>query len=59
VVFTDAAMQPLLTGHASAAHRTGAISGEQAEAWIDEQTRRAAAGRLMFAIPMFLAAATR
>jgi ubiquinone/menaquinone biosynthesis C-methylase UbiE len=59
VVFTDAAMQPLLTGHAAAAHRTGAITGEEAEAWVGEQARRAAAGRLMFAIPMFLAAATR
>ncbi|SCL35297.1 Methyltransferase domain-containing protein [Micromonospora rhizosphaerae] len=58
-IFTDATMQPLLTGHAAAAHQTGAISGEQAEAWVSEQTQRAAAGRLMVAIPMFLAAATR
>jgi ubiquinone/menaquinone biosynthesis C-methylase UbiE len=58
-IFTDATMQPLLAGHAAAAHQTGAVSGEQAEAWVSEQTRRAAAGRLMVAIPMFLAAATR
>ena len=58
-IFTDATMQPLLTGHAAAAHQTDAISGEQAEAWVSEQTQRAAAGRLMVAIPMFLAAATR
>jgi SAM-dependent methyltransferase len=58
-IFTDAAMQPLISGHAAAARETGAISGEQAEAWVGEQTRRAAAGRLMIAIPMFLASATR
>jgi ubiquinone/menaquinone biosynthesis C-methylase UbiE len=58
-IFTDATTQPLLAGHAAAAHRTGAISGAEAEAWVGEQTRRAAAGRLMVAVPMFLAAATR
>jgi ubiquinone/menaquinone biosynthesis C-methylase UbiE len=58
-IFTDATMQPLLAGHANAARQTGAISGEQGEAWVSEQTRRAASGRLMFAVPMFLAAATR
>jgi ubiquinone/menaquinone biosynthesis C-methylase UbiE len=58
-LFTDATMLPLLTGHAGAAHRTGAITGEQAEAWVGEQTRRAEAGRLTVAVPMFLAAATR
>ncbi|MGN9809263.1 hypothetical protein ACTMSW_07880 [Micromonospora sp. BQ11] len=58
-IFTNATMQPLLTGHAAAARRTGAISVEEGESWVGEQTRRAAAGRLMFAVPMFLAAATR
>jgi ubiquinone/menaquinone biosynthesis C-methylase UbiE len=58
-MFTDATTLPLITGHAAAARRTGAISNEQAEAWVAEQTRRAAADRLMVAIPMFLAAATR
>jgi hypothetical protein len=52
-------MQPLLAGHAAAARQTGAITGEQAEAWVSEQTRRADNGRLMFAVPMFLAAGTR
>ncbi|MEH0935442.1 methyltransferase domain-containing protein [Micromonospora psammae] len=58
-IFTDATMQPLLAGHAAAARQTGAISVEEGEAWVREQTRRAASGRLMFAVPMFLAAATR
>ncbi|RSM55674.1 SAM-dependent methyltransferase [Actinoplanes sp. ATCC 53533] len=58
-IFTAATTLPLITGHAEAARRTGAISDEQAEAWVGEQTRRAAADRLMVAIPMFLAAATR
>ncbi|HEX8344454.1 MAG TPA: hypothetical protein VF657_06870 [Actinoplanes sp.] len=58
-VFTDATMVPLVTGHAAAAHQLGAISRGQAEAWVSEQTRRAAGDRLMVAVPMFLAAATR
>ncbi|MGI5214651.1 methyltransferase domain-containing protein [Plantactinospora sp. CA-290183] len=58
-VFSDATALPLIAGHAEAARRTGAISDEQAEAWIREQNGRAAAGRLMIAIPFFLAAATR
>ncbi|MGH3387449.1 MAG: methyltransferase domain-containing protein [Actinomadura sp.] len=58
-VFTDATMLPILVGHATAAHRTGAISGDEAENWISEQTRRAQDERLLIAIPMFLAAATR
>jgi len=58
-IFTEATTLPLTTGHADAARRTGAVSDEQAEAWIGEQTRRAAADRLMVAVPMFLAAATR
>ncbi|GLI02188.1 methyltransferase domain-containing protein [Phytohabitans aurantiacus] len=58
-VFTDAAVRPLLAGHADAARRAGAISAEQAEAWVTEQSQRAGGGRLMLAIPMFLAAATR
>jgi SAM-dependent methyltransferase len=59
LMFTDAAMLPLLSGHAAAACRTGAISEAEAGAWVGEQTRRAAAGRTTVAIPMFLAAATR
>jgi ubiquinone/menaquinone biosynthesis C-methylase UbiE len=59
VVFTDAAMLPLIAGHAAAAQQAGAITGDEAESWVSEQTRRAQDERLLFAIPMFLAAATR
>ncbi|WP_433729755.1 methyltransferase domain-containing protein [Actinoplanes sp. CA-051413] len=59
MVFTDASTLPLLAGHAAAACNTGAISDEEAEGWVGEQTRRAAAGRLLLAVPMFLAAGTR
>jgi ubiquinone/menaquinone biosynthesis C-methylase UbiE len=59
VVFTDATMLPILVGHATAAQQTGAITGEDAGNWVDEQTRRAQDGRLLVAIPMFLAAGTR
>jgi ubiquinone/menaquinone biosynthesis C-methylase UbiE len=58
-VFTDATMLPMLAGHATAAHQTGAITGDEADDWICEQTRRAQDDRLLVAIPMFLAAATR
>jgi ubiquinone/menaquinone biosynthesis C-methylase UbiE len=58
-VFTDATMLPILVGHATAAQQTGAISGDEAENWVSEQTRRAQDERLLVAIPMFLAAATR
>jgi ubiquinone/menaquinone biosynthesis C-methylase UbiE len=58
-VFTDATMQPMLVGHATAAHQAGVITGDEADNWISEQTRRAQDDRLMVAIPMFLAAATR
>jgi ubiquinone/menaquinone biosynthesis C-methylase UbiE len=57
--FTDAAPLPLLAQFADVARRTGAVSDEQAEDWIGEQTQRAAAGRTMVAIPMFVASATR
>jgi ubiquinone/menaquinone biosynthesis C-methylase UbiE len=58
-IFTDATMLPILVGHATAARQTGAISGDEAENWVSEQTRRAQDERLLVAIPMFLAAATR
>jgi ubiquinone/menaquinone biosynthesis C-methylase UbiE len=58
-VFTDATMLPIVAGHARAAHQTGAIGGDEAEGWVGEQTRRAQDERLLVAIPMFLAAATR
>jgi hypothetical protein len=58
-VFTDATMLPILVGHATAARQTGAISGDEADNWVSEQTRRVQDERLLVAIPMFLAAATR
>jgi ubiquinone/menaquinone biosynthesis C-methylase UbiE len=58
-VFTDATMLSIPVGHATAAHRTGAIRDDEAESWISEQTRRAQNERLLVAVPMFLAAATR
>jgi ubiquinone/menaquinone biosynthesis C-methylase UbiE len=58
-IFTEATMLPILAGHASAAHRTGAITTDEADTWINEQTRRAQDDRLLVAIPMFLGAATR
>ena len=58
-MFTGAAMPPLIVGHATAAQQAGAISGDETERWVSEQTRRAHHDRLLFAIPLFLAAATR
>jgi ubiquinone/menaquinone biosynthesis C-methylase UbiE len=58
-VFTDTTMLPILTGHATAAREAGAISDDQAENWVSEQARRGRDGRLLVAIPMFLASATR
>lgn len=58
-LFTDATLVPILAGHATAARETGAISGDEAQDWVSEQTRRAQVDRLLVAIPMFLAAATR
>jgi ubiquinone/menaquinone biosynthesis C-methylase UbiE len=59
VVFTGTAGLPVLAGLATAAHRAGAITSDEAESWISEQTRRAHDDRLLAAIPMFLATATR
>jgi ubiquinone/menaquinone biosynthesis C-methylase UbiE len=56
---TDVSTRLLLAKHATAARDTGAITAAEADQWITEQDRRAAAGRLMVAIPMFLAAGTR
>jgi ubiquinone/menaquinone biosynthesis C-methylase UbiE len=58
-VFTDPTILPMLVGHATAAHQAGAITRDEADNWISEQTRRAHDDRLLVAIPMFLAAATR
>jgi SAM-dependent methyltransferase len=58
-VFTDPSALPLLTTHAAAARETGAVTDTEAGAWLAEQTERAATGRLLLAVPMFLATATR
>ncbi|MEU9836359.1 methyltransferase domain-containing protein [Streptosporangium sp. NPDC048047] len=59
LVFTDEAMLPMLSGIARGARSTGAVSEEEAERWIAEQTRRGREGRLFVALPMFVAAASR
>jgi ubiquinone/menaquinone biosynthesis C-methylase UbiE len=59
VVFTGPAMLPMPVGHATAAHQAGAITRDEADNWISEQTRRAANDRLLVALPMFLATGTR
>ncbi|QXJ19699.1 methyltransferase domain-containing protein [Actinomadura graeca] len=59
LVFTDATMVPALTDLAEKARSAGAISEAQAGAWIAEQHDRGRRGRLFFALPMFLTAATR
>jgi len=58
-VFTDATLLPILAGHATAADQAGAITGDEADTWVSEQTRRAQDDRVLVAIPMFLAGATR
>ncbi|HTJ31932.1 MAG TPA: methyltransferase domain-containing protein [Dactylosporangium sp.] len=52
-VFTDAAVLPWLTRLA------GSVGADEAGPWLADQARRAEAGRLMVALPMFVAAATR
>ena len=56
LVFTEEAMLPVPVAHARAARQAGAITGDEADNWISEQTRRAREDRLLVAIPMFLAA---
>lgn len=58
-VFTDATMLPMLEGLAQAAIATGSATRDQADAWIADQRRRAAQGRLLLALPLFVAAAHR
>ena len=58
-VFTDQTLLPMLTGIAHAAAATGAITPDQAAAWISDQTRRGQGDRGFVAIPLFLAHAAR
>jgi SAM-dependent methyltransferase len=57
-VFTDPAMQSLLTMLVEPARTSGAIGRDQADEWLAEQRRRAEAGRFLIAIPYFVAAAS-
>ncbi|NYI03538.1 methyltransferase domain-containing protein [Allostreptomyces psammosilenae] len=58
-VFTEPELLPMALGLAEAARAAGAIGPEQARAWCAEQTRRARTGRLLLAVPIFLAAGRR
>jgi hypothetical protein len=40
------------------ARRSGAVGRDQADQWLDEQRRRAEAGRFLIAIPFFVASAS-
>ncbi|NGN65526.1 methyltransferase domain-containing protein [Streptomyces sp. A7024] len=57
-VFTDPAMLSLLTRLAEPACAGGAITRDQADEWLAEQRRRAETGRLLIAIPFFVASAS-
>lgn len=58
-VFTDETAVPMLTGLASRARDTGALSPQQTQRWIAEQRGRAASGRLFLAIPYLVVSADR
>ncbi|TCO60594.1 methyltransferase domain-containing protein [Actinocrispum wychmicini] len=57
-VITDAAMLPMVTGLVETAHRSRAISREQADIWTADQAERARTDRFLVATPLFVAAAT-
>jgi len=59
LALTGTAVLPVPVGHATVARQAGGITSDEAEGWISEQTRRAHDDRLLVAIPMFLATATR
>ncbi|MCP2343220.1 methyltransferase domain-containing protein [Actinomadura rupiterrae] len=58
-IFTGASAVPILADLAGKVRAAGAISDEQAEAWIAEQRDRGSRDRLFLALPFFLTAATR
>jgi SAM-dependent methyltransferase len=59
-VLTDPALALFaVTSLAGGAVRTGAVSEAQADAWLDDQRRRADRDRLLVAVPLFLAAGRR
>jgi SAM-dependent methyltransferase len=58
-VFTDSTMLPVLVGIADDARAVGAVTQDQADTWTAEQTERAQAGRMFFALPLFVGTARR
>jgi hypothetical protein len=59
LVFTGEAGLPVIEAAAGPGRAAGAITAEQAEAWLSEQHERARTDRLFLAVPFFMAAGTR
>jgi SAM-dependent methyltransferase len=58
-MFTGEAALPLLSGMVEACRGAKAITAAEADVWIAEQRDRARTDRLLVAMPIFIAAATR
>ncbi|MEV8596100.1 methyltransferase domain-containing protein [Streptomyces sp. NPDC052012] len=58
MAFTDPETLPLLARLAEPACTSGAVGRDQADGWLAEQRRRAEDGRLLVAIPFFVASAS-
>lgn len=58
-VFTEPGARQLLAGYADAALEAGVITAAEVNVWLADQARRAGSGRLLLAVPMFLAAGSR
>ena len=58
-LFTDPGMLPVVVNIAAVAKSAGTIGAADADAWIAEQTRRAATDRMFLAMPVFTASGTR
>jgi ubiquinone/menaquinone biosynthesis C-methylase UbiE len=58
MVDTGGSLLPLLDGLAAAARDAGVAADARIDAWLREQSARAAAGRFFLAIPIFVASAT-
>jgi hypothetical protein len=58
-ISTDSRMLPVLSGLADAAVAGGVLSRDEVDGWVGEQTERARSGRLLLAVPLFVAAGTR
>ncbi|TDD27212.1 methyltransferase domain-containing protein [Actinomadura sp. KC06] len=59
MVSRDAAAVTILADMAAKVRSVGAISEAEADGWVAEQRERGRDGRLFFALPMFVTAATR